>query len=429
MAGEVEKPVLGAILSNPDLVDEALSKLSVDDFYLPYNRYIFQAISQLATEGKPSDPVNVMTQLGNDLDRAGGGVYLFDLVQAASLPAHLPSHIDALKAATLKRKLADVGERITLFAQELPAHEAAEKSQALMDDLVTVDESDVIRAGDALEETLIKIADVQLGETPQGLMSGFYDLDALTNGFQPGQMVIIAARPGVGKSTLAVDFMRHMSIKEGRPSMLFSLEMSREEVVQRIVSAESEVPLERMKRKGGMNESDWNAIKSIEEKIRVAPFIIDDSAETTILDVVAKTKMMVKREGVQMVVVDYLQLIKSSGQVESRQQEVAGYSRQLKLLAKACGIPVIAVAQLNRESEKRGDDARPKASDLRESGALEQDADVILLIHRPDKNNEDHERAGEADVIVAKNRGGRQGIATLASRLHVAKFDNSRRFQ
>ena len=420
----VEQAILGAALATPELALEVVSKLTPEDFFEPRHHLIHQALTVLTEQGKPTDAVSVISQLGDDATRVGGAPYLFDLIQTGCVAQSLPHHIETLRGAATARRLEAAGEKIRQFAGTLPPAEAVQQAQGLLDALVTPDEATAVRVGESLTATIERLDKIQSGNAPQGLMTGFTDLDKLTNGFQGGQMIIVAARPGVGKSTLAVDFLRHASITNNIPTLMFSLEMGADEINQRILSAESNVHLKNMRRRDGMSAEDWDKLTQAAQRIEHAPLIIDDSPENTIMDIVAKTKMRVKRDGVGMIVVDYLQLLKSGVREESRQQEVSNFSRQLKLLAKACDIPVIAVAQLNRESEKRGDDAKPKPSDLRESGALEQDADIILLINRPETGNPDHARAGEADVIVGKNRGGQSGTVTLASQMHYARFMN-----
>ena len=424
----VEQTILGTALRSPELATEVVTRLQADDFFEPRHQLIFQAIHALIETGKPLDPVSVITQLGDDTNRVGGAPYLFELLQSATAAAALPHHVETLRGQATTRRLTVAGERIRQLADTLPPQDALNEAQALLDGLTGVDEgTSAERVGDGLESTLEHILAVQEGRAPRGLMTDFHDLDALTNGFQGGQMIIVAARPGVGKSTLAVDFMRNMSIRHNVPTLLFSLEMKKAEFDQRILSAETSINNMKFKRKGGLSRDDWGKIREVKPSIENAPLFIDDNPSNTVMDVWAKTKAAVKKHGIKMVVVDYLQLLTSGVREESRQQEVSNFSRRLKLLAKECDIPVIAISQFNREVEKRGDDARPKPSDLRESGSLEQDADLILLIHRPESQNKDHERAGEADIIVAKNRGGETGTVTVASQMHYSRFSNLRR--
>lgn len=421
----VEQAILGAALATPELATEVAAKLTPNDFYEPRHQLIHQALTSLVEGGKPTDAVSVISELGDDVTRVGGHPYMFDLMQSACLTAALPHHINTLRGQATTRRLTVAGERIRQLADTLPPQDALNEAQALLDGLTGVDEgTSAERIGDGLESTLEHILAVQEGRAPRGLMTDFHDLDALTNGFQGGQMIIVAARPGVGKSTLAVDFMRNMSIRHNVPTLLFNLEMKKAEVDQRILSAETSINNMKFKRKGGLSREDWGKIGEVKSAIKDAPLFIDDNPSNTVMDVWAKTKAAVKKHGIKMVVVDYLQLLTSGVREESRQQEVSNFSRRLKLLAKECDIPVIAISQFNREVEKRGDDARPKPSDLRESGSLEQDADIILLIHRPESQNKDHERAGEADIIVAKNRGGETGTVTVVSQMHYSRFKN-----
>jgi replicative DNA helicase len=301
-----------------------------------------------------------------------------------------------------------------------------EDLQQLVDEIAElsadVPSAETHRIGETLDELFDEIEARGSGAIPDAVPTGFPDLDRkLNGGFKPGQMIIVAARPGVGKSTLAVDVMRNMTIRAGLPALLFSLEMSEAEVQERVVSAEAQVLITDL-RTGRVDDAGWEKIGPARDALQDAPLYVDDSPELTMVEIAAKTKLAVKRHGVKLMAVDYLQLLRLGGKADSRQEEVSSISRQLKLLAKSCKIPVIAIAQLNRGVEQRGDDATPRPSDLRESGSLEQDADVVIMIHRPDVLNKDHARAGEADLIVAKHRGGDTGTVTVASQLHYSRF-------
>ena len=416
----VEKAILGAALATPELALEVVSKLAPEDFYEPRHHLIHQALTSLT---EPTDAVSVVSQLGDDATRVGGAPYLFELLQTATAAAALPHHMETLRGQATTRRLAGAGERIRQLADTLPPQDALNEAQALLDGLTGVDGgTGAERIGDGLDVTLEQILAMQEGRATRLLKTGFTDLDEKIHGFKGGQMIIVAARPGIGKSTLAVDFMRHMSIRNNIPTMMFSLEMSKTEFGQRILSAEAKVKNKLFQTENGLSEDDWSRIAEARTRIGTAPLFIDDNAGMTVMDVWARTKEAVKKYGIQMIVVDYLQLLTSGVKEESRQQEVSNFSRRLKLLAKECDIPVIAISQLNREAEKRGEDAKPKPSDLRESGSLEQDADMILLIHRPETYNPDHARAGEAEIIVGKNRGGETGTVGVASQMHYSRF-------
>ena len=253
-----------------------------------------------------------------------------------------------------------------------------------------------------------------------GIPTGFSGLDQLTNGLHPGQMIVVAARPAMGKSTLALDFARAAAIKHNRPTIFFSLEMGRSEIAMRLMSAEGAVPLQSM-RKGSLDSRDWTTIASTRGRINDAPLYIDDSPNMTLVEIRAKCRKLKQRVGLQMVVIDYLQLMTSGKRVESRQQEVSEFSRALKLLAKELQVPVIALSQLNRGPEQRAD-KKPAISDLRESGSIEQDADMVILLHREAAYEKDSPRAGEADLIVAKHRNGPTDTVTVAFQGHFSRF-------
>jgi replicative DNA helicase len=253
-----------------------------------------------------------------------------------------------------------------------------------------------------------------------GVPTGFAELDDLTNGLHPGQMVIVAARPGAGKSTLALDLARSASIKNGLTSAIFSLEMSQLEITMRLLSAEASVALGHI-RGGKMTEQDWTRVSTKMGQVSEAPMYIDDSPNLTMMEIRAKARRLKQRHDLKLVVIDYIQLMTSGKKVESRQLEVSEFSRQLKLLAKELEVPVVALSQLNRGPEQRTD-KKPMLSDLRESGSLEQDADMVVLLHRPDLYDKESERAGEADFIVAKHRNGPTKEITVAFQGHYSRF-------
>jgi replicative DNA helicase len=253
-----------------------------------------------------------------------------------------------------------------------------------------------------------------------GVPTGLSQLDEVTHGLHPGQMVIVAARPAMGKSTLGLDFARSASIKHGLASAIFSLEMSRNEIVMRLLSAEAQVGLHHM-RAGTMGDPEWARMAAKIGQINEAPLFIDDSPNLTMMEIRAKARRLKQRFDLKLLVIDYLQLMTSGRKVESRQVEVSEFSRSLKLLAKELEIPVVAIAQLNRSSEQR-QDKRPMLSDLRESGSLEQDADMVILLHREDAYERESSRAGEADLILAKHRNGPTANIVVAFQGHYSRF-------
>jgi replicative DNA helicase len=252
-------------------------------------------------------------------------------------------------------------------------------------------------------------------------MTGFKELDTLTHGLHPGNMIVLAARPAVGKSTLGLDIARHASIHEGKTSVIFSLEMSRSEITMRMLSAEAKVMLGNI-RSGVLNDDEWGRLAKRMGEISNAPLFIDDSPNMSMMEIRAKARRLKQRNDLQLIVIDYLQLMSSGKKVESRQQEVSEFSRSLKLLAKELGVPVIAISQLNRGPEQRAD-KKPMLSDLRESGSIEQDADLVILLHREDSYDPNN-RQGEADLIIAKHRNGPTRTIPVAAQLHFARFTN-----
>jgi replicative DNA helicase len=254
-----------------------------------------------------------------------------------------------------------------------------------------------------------------------GVPTGFTKLDQLTGGLRAGQMVIVAARPAVGKSTLGLDFARSAAIRHGLTTAIFSLEMSRTEITQRLLSAESGVWLQHL-RSGTVSGDDWTKIASRLDSIKKAPLFIDDSPNMALMEIRAKCRRLKQRHDLKLVLIDYLQLMSSGRRAESRQQEVSEFSRALKLLAKELDVPVVAISQLNRSAEQR-EGKKPQMSDLRESGSLEQDADMVILLHRPEGGEDDKSR-GEAQLIVAKHRNGPTANISVAFRGHIAQFSN-----
>ena len=280
---------------------------------------------------------------------------------------------------------------------------------------------DYMVLADLLESTLDEIESIGTrGGQMSGVPTGFIDLDDLTQGLHGGQMIVLAARPAIGKSTLGLDLARSASIKHGLTSVIFSLEMSRNEITMRMLSAEARVPLHHM-RAGTLGEEEWGRLARRMGEISAAPLFIDDSPNMNMMEIRAKCRRLKQRNELRLVVIDYLQLMSSGKKVESRQQEVSEFSRQLKLLAKELDVPVVAISQLNRGPEQRTD-KKPLLSDLRESGSIEQDADMVILLHREDAYDRDHPRQGEADLIVAKHRNGPTKTVTVAFQGHYSRF-------
>ncbi|AKK04226.1 replicative DNA helicase [Corynebacterium epidermidicanis] len=425
---EAEMGVLGAMLVSPTAIVDIIEKLTPDDFYLPAHQLIYQAMLDLFSDASSIDPIVVAARLdrNNDLERVGGAPYLHTLLNVVPTPANVSYYADIVAEKAILRRLVDAGTRVVQLGYE--GTEGAEVDTVLdlaQQQVFNISQKrtteDYAVLADILEPTMDELDQIaSVGGLARGIPTGFIDLDNLTNGLHGGQMIIIAARPGVGKSTLALDFMRSCSIKHGKTSCIFSLEMSKSEIVMRLLSAETEIKLSDM-RSGRMSDDQWARLAQRVGEIDQAPLFIDDSANLTMMEIRSKARKLKQKHDLQMIVVDYLQLMSSGKRVESRQQEVSEFSRQLKLLAKELDVPLIAISQLNRGPEARTD-KRPQIADLRESGSLEQDADMVMLLYRPDSQDKDDERAGEADIILAKHRGGPIDTIPVAHQLHYSRF-------
>jgi replicative DNA helicase len=422
-----EMSVLGSMLLSPEAVAEVLEVLrSPEDFYRPAHQVVFDAVLDLYNRGEPTDAVAVGAELGRTdrLARAGGAPYLHSLVASVPTAANAAYYAGIVADKAVLRRVIGAGTRIVQLghaAEGASADEVVDQAQQVIYDVSEKRTGDDYhRLSDLIAPTLEELESIAASDGRVGVPTGFGDLDELTNGLHPGQMIVVAARPSVGKSTLGLDFARSCSIRHGMSSALFSLEMSRSEIVMRLLSAEAKVPLNHM-RTGRMSDDEWEKVVRRMGDINGAPLFVDDSPQTTMMDIRAKCRRLKQREDLKLVVVDYLQLMSSPKKVESRQQEVSEISRSMKLLAKELEVPVVAISQLNRGSEQRAD-KRPMMSDLRESGAIEQDADVIILLHREDMYEKESPRAGEADLIVAKHRNGMTRDVTVAFQGHYSRF-------
>ncbi|SHU28904.1 replicative DNA helicase [Mycobacteroides abscessus subsp. abscessus] len=423
-----EQGVLGGMLLSKDAIADVLEKLRPGDFYKPNHQTIYEAILDLYGRGEPADAVTVAAELERrgQIRRVGGAPYLHTLISMVPTAANAGYYAGIVAEKAVLRRLVEAGTRVVQYgyagAEGADVAEVVDRAQAEVYEVAnrTMSE-DFVVLEDLLQPTMDDLdALASGGGIAKGVPTGFADLDEITNGLHPGQMIIVAARPGAGKSTLATDFMRSCSIKHGLPSIIFSLEMSKSEIVMRLLSAEANIKLADM-RAGRMSDDDWTKLAKKMADISEAPLYIDDSPNLTVMEIRAKARRLKQKAGLKLVVVDYLQLMTSGKKFDSRQQEVGEMSRNLKLLAKELQVPVVAVSQLNRGPEQRTD-KRPQVSDLRESGNLEQDADMVILLHRPDQYERDSPRAGEADLLLAKHRNGPCADLTVAARLSVSCF-------
>jgi replicative DNA helicase len=414
------------MLLSKDAVADVVEVVRGTDFYIPKHEIIYDAILSLYSHGEPTDVIAVTDELtkAGELSRAGGADYLHTLTGLVPTAANAGYYASIVAERALLRRLVEAGTRITQmgYAAEGEVLDLVNNAQAEIYAVTgSTDSEDYVPLTEAVT---VAIDEIEAAKHKDGSMTGvptgFAELDELTNGLHPGQMIIVAARPALGKSTLALDFARAAAIKHDMPTIFFSLEMGRSEIAMRLLSAEAAVPLQSM-RKGTVDNRDWTTIASTRGRINDAPLYIDDSPNMTLVEIRAKCRRLKQRVGLKMVIIDYLQLMTSGKRVESRQQEVSEFSRALKLLAKELQVPVIALSQLNRGPEQRADKL-PALSDLRESGSIEQDADMVILLHRESAYEKDNPRAGEADLIVAKHRNGPTRTVTVAFQGHYSRF-------
>ena len=421
-----EQSALGGMMLSNDAVADVTEVVRGLDFYMPKHEVVFDAILSLYSHGEPTDVIAVTDELTKTglLGRAGGAEYLHTLTGLVPTAANAGYYASIVAEKAVLRRLVEAGTRIVQMGYA---------SEGEVTDLVNNAQAEIYGVTGGLEGDdyipLVEAIDTAVGEIElargrdgqlAGVPTGFSELDSLTNGLHGGQLIIVAARPGLGKSTLALDFARSASIRNDLPALFFSLEMGRSEIATRLLSAESGIPMHVL-RKGNMDERDWTRLASVRGDIGDAPLFIDDSPNMTLVEIRAKCRKLSQRVGLKMVVVDYLQLMTSGKKVESRQQEVSEFSRALKLLAKELQVPIVALAQLNRGPEQRAD-KKPALSDLRESGSLEQDADIVILLHREAAYERDHPRAGEADLIVAKHRNGATDEIAVAFQGMYSRF-------
>jgi replicative DNA helicase len=423
---EAEQSVLGGMLLSKDAIADVVEALRGVDFYKPAHQTIYEAVLDLYGRGEPADAITLAAELTKrgELGRVGGAPYLHTLISSVPTAANAGYYARIVAERAVMRRLVEAGTRITQmgYADTGEVDDVVDRAQA---EIYSVTErrtsEDYVPLAEIMEGTLDEIEAIgSRGGTMVGVPTGFTDLDSLTNGLHPGQLIVVAARPGLGKSTLALDLARAASIKHSLTSVIFSLEMTRNEITMRLLAAEARVGLHHM-RTGSLGDDDWTKLARKMSEVSSAPLFIDDSPNMTMMEIRAKCRRLKQRQDLKLVVVDYLQLMSSGKRVESRQQEVAEFSRALKLLAKELEVPVVALSQLNRGPEQRTD-KKPMLADLRESGSIEQDSDLVLLLHREDAYERESPRAGEADFIIAKHRNGPTATITVAFQGHYSRF-------
>lgn len=426
---EAEQSVIGSILSNaPACVGDAIELLKPTDFYFAQHAIIFGVIVDLFNENSAIDFVTVGNRLNRDdkLDTVGGIDYLRSIATGVPTTRNVVYYSNIVKENSVLRNLIACSNQISDMA-----YNAADKSDRILEQAEQLifdvssnrEQNDIVPISDILYTSYQQLVeDSQNNGGITGLSTGFNELNRRTGGFHGGELILIAGRPGMGKSSFAVNIAEHVSIVDKKAVAIFNLEMPKEQIVNRILCSQALVNSNKI-RTGDMEPDDWRKIGEVVNKVEVAPMYIDDTASITVSQIRAKCRRLKQTQGLALVVIDYLQLMQSSGRTDSRQQEIAEISRSLKILAKELDIPVIALSQLSRASESRSD-KRPMLSDLRESGAIEQDADMVMFLYRDDYYNKETEDKNLAECIVAKNRSGETGTFKLGWRGEYTKFSN-----
>lgn len=426
LSRECERAVLAGVLMDPAAWTVAAGRLGPEDFGVERHRVIWEAFREVADDGSEPDlrTLQALLERRGQLEKVGGLGYLAELDLDLPDLSRLEHYVEVVKDRSIQRQLL-LGIRDLekdLRSGMVPSSDLLARAMSLSSALGQVsDRSGLERLGGAIERTLGSLED-SLDAAPR-ISTGFSYLDSITHGMSPGALWILAARPGMGKTTLALDIARHVAGKVRRPVAFFSLEMSDEELVQRMLSASSGVPFESV-RAGRMSERQWAELYESARQLMGAELWIDDSANLNLLEISAKARRMRAEHGLALVVVDYLQLMEAGGRRhESRQLEISAISRGLKQLAKELEVPVLALSQLSREPERRQGNHRPRLSDLRESGSIEQDADLVAFVYRDELYHPDNpDNRGLAELLIAKHRNGRTGTVELAFLGEITTF-------
>jgi replicative DNA helicase len=428
---DAEQSVLGGLMLDNNAWDTAADRVSEADFYRRDHRLIFRAIHALAEKGSPFDAVTLSEWLGgqNLLAETGGLAYLGALAKNTPSAANIRAYADIVRERAVLRRLISVGTEIVDSA----FYPAGRDSKTLLDEA----EQRVFQIAEqiarhrssvrSIKELLVKAVEridtlFQLDNPITGVPTGFPDLDHLTAGLQPSDLVIVAGRPSMGKTALAINMAEHVVIKTGRPVVVFSLEMPGEQLAMRMMSSLARIDQHKV-RTGKLEDEDWPRLTSAVSLLADAPLFIDDTAAMTPTEIRARCRRLKREHDLGLVVVDYLQLMQVPGGKESRAMEISEISRSLKALAKELDVPVVALSQLNRSLEQRPD-KRPRMADLRESGAIEQDADVIVFIYRDEVYNPESADKGKAEIIVAKQRNGPIGTVPLTFLGQYTRFES-----
>jgi len=425
---EAEMAVLGSMLIEDEAIPVAIEKLRPHSFYHPGHQKIFQIILTLFEQSKPVDLVTMTDALtsSGELDVIGGASYLTELTQAVPTAANVDYYIRIVKEKYVLRTLIHIATQIVKdgYDPSQDVDELLDRAERAIFEIA----ASKFNQGMAPIREIIKACIEQIDQLYQrkvnitGIPTGYHEFDIQTAGLQRSDLIVVAARPSMGKSAFVVNICEYAGIVEKIPVAIFSLEMSKEQLTQRMLCSQARVNAHKV-RTGFLAQSDWPALTKAASKLSEAPIYIDDTPGISILELRAKARRLKSQHNIQLLIVDYLQLMRADGYAESRQQEVSVISRSLKALAREINVPIIAVSQLSRAVESRNDH-RPQLSDLRESGAIEQDSDMVVLLMREEYYNPTEENRGVADIIIAKQRNGPVGTIKLTFIKEYTRFEN-----
>ena len=432
---EAEQAILGSMLTDKDAVMSAMEVLKTDDFYRDDNKIIFEAMMSLYGKSEPIDIITVKSELVSTgrFDQVGGLEYIAILPEKVPTTTNVDKYIKIVEEKSMLRNLIKTANDIISVGYDETEEinsimEAAEKK--IFDVMQRKNQSGYNSIKDVLIGTFAELEKLynQKG-TLSGIATGFTDLDYKTSGLHNSDLVIVAARPAMGKSAFAINMATNIAVQSNIPVIIFNLEMSKEQVANRIICSEAMVDSNKI-RTGKIEDNDWIKLANASGRLAEAPIYIDDTPGISITEIRAKCRKMKIEKNIGLVVIDYLQLVQGSGKRNSsREQEISEISRSLKILAKEIDVPVIALSQLSRAAEQRQNDHRPMLSDLRESGAIEQDADIVMFLYRDDYYNENSEKKNVAEVILAKHRGGSTGTVELAWMGNYTKFASLEKYR
>jgi replicative DNA helicase len=424
---DAEESVLGAMMLSPGAIGAVSEELDAGDFYRESHAKLYRAALSLFARGEPVDAITVADELEErgDLEAAGGRVRMHELTRLVPTTANAAHYARIVREMAVLRGLIHAGGEVARLGWERPgeASELLDRAEQIIFELSQESVAGEFTHIEALlKESFERITQLyEAGEEITGVPAGFRELDRLTSGFQPGNLVIIAARPSMGKSALALCMAANLAVRRDTPVALFTLEMSKAEVTQRLMCSEAKVESQRL-RSGKLAADDWPRLTAACDKLAKAPIYVDDTGSMTIMGIRAKVRRLKSQQpNLGLVIVDYLQLMSSDSNYDNRVQEISQISRSLKLLARELEIPIVALSQLSRALEQRHD-KRPQLSDLRDSGAIEQDADLVAFIYRDEYYNDDTQDQGIAEVILSKHRNGPTGHVKLSFLQRYAKF-------